>query len=45
LSLPGDIPVADRSLCITCFCCQELCPEKAITLVERKKIPADTWGS
>jgi formate hydrogenlyase subunit 6/NADH:ubiquinone oxidoreductase subunit I len=22
----------DADTCITCFCCQEICPEKAITL-------------
>jgi NAD-dependent dihydropyrimidine dehydrogenase PreA subunit len=22
----------DPETCITCFCCQEICPEKAITL-------------
>ncbi|MGZ3648737.1 MAG: DUF362 domain-containing protein [Syntrophales bacterium] len=27
-----DIPVVDADTCISCFCCQELCPEKAITL-------------
>jgi formate hydrogenlyase subunit 6/NADH:ubiquinone oxidoreductase subunit I len=23
----------DADTCITCFCCQEICPEKAIALV------------
>lgn len=26
------LPLVDPSACIACFCCQELCPEKAITL-------------
>jgi uncharacterized protein (DUF362 family)/Pyruvate/2-oxoacid:ferredoxin oxidoreductase delta subunit len=26
------IPVLDADSCITCFCCQEMCPEKAIAL-------------
>jgi len=25
-------PEVDADTCITCFCCQELCPEKAIQL-------------
>ncbi len=25
-------PHADKDLCITCFCCQEICPEKALEL-------------
>lgn len=24
--------VVDEKICITCFCCQEICPEKAIRL-------------
>jgi len=27
-----DVPQVDADTCITCFCCQETCPEKAITL-------------
>lgn len=27
-----DLPIVDADSCITCFCCQEMCPEKAITL-------------
>ncbi|MEZ4568619.1 MAG: hypothetical protein R2860_17200 [Desulfobacterales bacterium] len=27
-----DIRTWMRILCITCFCCQEMCPEKAIQL-------------
>jgi len=27
-----DIPQVDADTCITCFCCQEMCPEKAIAL-------------
>jgi uncharacterized protein (DUF362 family)/NAD-dependent dihydropyrimidine dehydrogenase PreA subunit len=26
------LPVVDADSCITCFCCQEMCPEKAIVL-------------
>jgi formate hydrogenlyase subunit 6/NADH:ubiquinone oxidoreductase subunit I len=26
------IPIVDKAKCIACFCCQEVCPEKAITL-------------
>ncbi len=26
-------PQADMGTCIACFCCQEICPEKAITLM------------
>ncbi len=33
LSMGADgLPVVDADTCITCFCCQEMCPEKAITL-------------
>jgi Fe-S-cluster-containing hydrogenase component 2 len=28
-------PSADRSLCISCSCCQEMCPEDAIMLSGR----------
>lgn len=31
LSMNGIVPEADET-CITCFCCQEMCPEKAIRL-------------
>jgi formate hydrogenlyase subunit 6/NADH:ubiquinone oxidoreductase subunit I len=27
-----NLPVVDADTCITCFCCQEMCPAKAITL-------------
>ena len=27
-----NLPRVDPDTCITCFCCQEVCPEKAITL-------------
>jgi len=29
---PDNLPIVDADTCITCFCCQEMCPEKAITL-------------
>jgi ferredoxin len=32
LTMAGDYPAVDTAPCITCFCCQELCPEKAIQL-------------
>jgi formate hydrogenlyase subunit 6/NADH:ubiquinone oxidoreductase subunit I len=33
LSMGDDnLPQVDADTCITCFCCQEICPEKAITL-------------
>jgi formate hydrogenlyase subunit 6/NADH:ubiquinone oxidoreductase subunit I len=32
LSMDGAVPVVDGAACIACFCCQEICPEKAITL-------------
>ena len=32
-----DIPVYDYRKCIRCYCCQEMCPEKAI-IVKRKLI-------
>jgi uncharacterized protein (DUF362 family)/NAD-dependent dihydropyrimidine dehydrogenase PreA subunit len=32
LSMHGNLPVVDADTCITCFCCQEMCPEKAIVL-------------
>jgi formate hydrogenlyase subunit 6/NADH:ubiquinone oxidoreductase subunit I len=30
--MEADLPVVDADTCITCFCCQEVCPEKAMTL-------------
>jgi formate hydrogenlyase subunit 6/NADH:ubiquinone oxidoreductase subunit I len=33
LSMNGDYPEADPEICIRCFCCQEICPEKAMALV------------
>jgi len=32
LSMNGDMPLVDADKCIACFCCQEICPEKAIAL-------------
>jgi ferredoxin len=32
LDLDQCYAVADRERCIACFCCQEMCPEKAIAL-------------
>jgi Fe-S-cluster-containing hydrogenase component 2 len=32
LSIEDGVAVADKTLCIGCFCCQEMCPEKAISL-------------
>ncbi|HVP79941.1 MAG TPA: 4Fe-4S binding protein, partial [Thermodesulfobacteriota bacterium] len=33
LSTSGQLPQVDSKLvCITCFCCQEICPEKVMTL-------------
>ena len=32
LSLVDALPVVDPEQCIACFCCQEMCPEKAIRL-------------
>ncbi len=32
LSMNGDLPQVDADTRITCFCCQGICPEKAITL-------------
>jgi uncharacterized protein (DUF362 family)/Pyruvate/2-oxoacid:ferredoxin oxidoreductase delta subunit len=33
LSIGDDnLPIVDADTCISCFCCQELCPEKAIAL-------------
>jgi formate hydrogenlyase subunit 6/NADH:ubiquinone oxidoreductase subunit I len=28
----SDVPVVDADTCITCFCCQEICPEMAMSL-------------
>jgi formate hydrogenlyase subunit 6/NADH:ubiquinone oxidoreductase subunit I len=27
-----DVPEVDSETCIRCFCCQEICPERAIAL-------------
>ncbi len=32
LSLNDNLPRVNSEACIVCFCCQEICPEKAITL-------------
>ena len=32
LSMNGDLPCVEADTCITCFCCQEICQERAITL-------------
>ena len=32
LTLEEDDPEVDAAACITCFCSQEICPEKAMTL-------------
>jgi ferredoxin len=32
LSLPEDLPRVDMDRGVTCFCCQEICPEKAMPL-------------
>jgi formate hydrogenlyase subunit 6/NADH:ubiquinone oxidoreductase subunit I len=32
-----EAPVYDYKKCIRCYCCQEMCPEKAI-IVKRKLI-------
>lgn len=32
LRMENDFVVVDPDICITCFCCQEICPEKAMTL-------------
>ena len=32
LSMDDHLPQVDADKCIACFCCQEMCPEKAITL-------------
>jgi len=32
LTMGDKIPEVDADTCITCFCCQEICPEKAIAL-------------
>ena len=33
LSMNEDLPQVAVDICIACFCCQEICPEKAIALV------------
>ena len=35
MSLSNDFPVADLDQCISCYCCQELCPSGAIELTGR----------
>jgi len=30
--MKNDLPEVDAGICITCFCCQEICPEKAMSL-------------
>jgi formate hydrogenlyase subunit 6/NADH:ubiquinone oxidoreductase subunit I len=32
LLMSGHLPEVDVGRCIGCFCCQEVCPEKAIIL-------------
>lgn len=32
LAMVDDLPQVDSERCVTCFCCQEICPEKAMTL-------------
>jgi ferredoxin len=32
LFMVENIPRVNADICIACFCCQEMCPEKAITL-------------
>jgi Pyruvate/2-oxoacid:ferredoxin oxidoreductase delta subunit len=32
LAMQDNLPVVDAGICITCFCCQEICPEKAMSL-------------
>jgi len=32
LRIEDGLAVVDRDLCVTCFCCQEMCPEKAMAL-------------
>lgn len=32
LSMPEYLPQVDMGRCVTCFCCQEICPEKAMVL-------------
>jgi uncharacterized Fe-S center protein len=32
LSILDVLPVADMVRCVTCFCCQEMCQEKAMML-------------
>ncbi|MGD0237135.1 MAG: hypothetical protein ABSC55_21715 [Syntrophorhabdales bacterium] len=44
LSEGDHLPEVDDDTCITCFCCQEICPSKAITLSPklpglRRRIP------
>jgi len=32
ITMPGRKPRADLDGCIRCFCCQELCPARAISI-------------
>ncbi len=32
LTMGDDVPEVAGEICITCFCCQEMCAEKAIAL-------------
>jgi formate hydrogenlyase subunit 6/NADH:ubiquinone oxidoreductase subunit I len=32
LAMNDALPEVDADSCITCFCCQEICPEQAIAL-------------
>jgi MinD superfamily P-loop ATPase len=32
LSMGDDLPQVDADTCISCFCCQEICSEKAVIL-------------
>jgi len=41
ISLRGGRPEADLSACIRCFCCQELCPRKAVAI---KRLPGAVSG-
>ncbi len=34
-AMEGAVSVVNAETCIACFCCQEICPEKAITLRQR----------
>jgi len=32
LSMNDGLPAVNAEACVTCFCCQEICPQKAIAL-------------